>query len=79
MLFGFSLVGSSIIGAVISTDKEVVGTDELGTANELSNCSLVTYSELQPIVVLLSALGDPFVGTARGHLQLVASDCNSAH
>ena len=31
-------------------------------------------SELQPILVLLSALYALFVGTARGHLQLVVDD-----
>ena len=41
---------------------------------ELSNCSLVACSELQPMLVPLSALNAPVIRTAQGRHQLVVGD-----
>ena len=35
---------------------------------------MVAYSDLQTMLMLLLALSAPFVGTARGHLQVVVDD-----
>ena len=58
----------------MSIGKQVVGTDEVGTADmELLNCSLVAFSEL-PSLMLLQALFSLFVETSWGRHELVVDD-----
>ena len=66
--------GTVTVASVISFGKEVVGMKEVGTAIGGFELIAGSVSELQPILVLLSALEALYIEPTQGHLQLVVGE-----